>query len=120
MIQALFPVRLAKFALMPVLLSFGLLLSVLLPAAVASGCARGTPADAVAPEQQSSDVAAAGQEKPDAAHRAPFDLASGRPMVMMTVNGKGPYPFVFDTGAPGLLLMQSLSAANRRGRLLSV
>ena len=38
----------------------------------------------------------------------PFDLASGRPMVQLMVNGEGPYPFVFDTGSPILLVMQSL------------
>ena len=39
---------------------------------------------------------------------APLDLESGRPMVQLMVNGKGPYPFVFDTGSPILLVMQSL------------
>lgn len=37
-----------------------------------------------------------------------FDLDSGRPMVQLMVNGKGPYPFVLDTGSPALLVMQSL------------
>jgi len=39
---------------------------------------------------------------------ASFDVDSGRPIVQLTVNGKGPYPFVFDTGSPTLLVMQSL------------
>lgn len=99
MIQIMLPVRLRKSSL--VLLS--------LMAAHAAGCAREKPADAVAPDSQSSGVAASGQAKPETALRAPFDLASGRPVVMMSVNGKGPYPFVFDTGAPGLLLMKSLA-----------
>lgn len=37
-----------------------------------------------------------------------FDVESGRPMVQLMINGKGPYPFVFDTGSPSLLVMQSL------------
>ena len=40
---------------------------------------------------------------------ASFDVDSGRPMVELTVNGKGPYPFVFDTGSPSLLVMRSLA-----------
>ena len=40
---------------------------------------------------------------------ASFDVASGRPMVQLMVNGKGPYPFVLDTGSPSLLVMQSLA-----------
>lgn len=39
---------------------------------------------------------------------ASFDLDSGRPMVQLMVNGKGPYAFVLDTGSPSLLVMQSL------------
>jgi predicted aspartyl protease len=39
---------------------------------------------------------------------ASFDVDSGRPIVQLTVNGKGPYPFVFDTGSPALLVSQSL------------
>ena len=38
-----------------------------------------------------------------------FDVDSGRPMVELTVNGQGPYPFVFDTGSPSLLVMRSLA-----------
>ncbi len=37
-----------------------------------------------------------------------LDLESGRPMVQLMVNGKGPYPFVLDTGSPALLVMRSL------------
>jgi hypothetical protein len=37
-----------------------------------------------------------------------FDVDPGRPMVQLMVNGQGPYPFVFDTGSPSLLVMQSL------------
>jgi len=37
-----------------------------------------------------------------------FGLDTGRPVVPLTVNGRGPYPFVFDTGSPGLLVMQAL------------
>lgn len=40
---------------------------------------------------------------------ASFDLDSGRPMVQLMVNGKGPYPFVLDTGSPSLLVMKSLA-----------
>ena len=39
---------------------------------------------------------------------APFDVDSGRPMVQLMVDGKGPFPFVFDTGSPGLLVLPSL------------
>jgi hypothetical protein len=38
----------------------------------------------------------------------PFDLASGRPVVELTVNDGGPYRFVFDTGCPGLIVGRSL------------
>jgi hypothetical protein len=38
----------------------------------------------------------------------PFDTSTGRPMVRLTVNGKGPFPFVLDTGAPGLIVLPSL------------
>jgi len=43
-----------------------------------------------------------------AATTAPFEVSTGRPMVEMTVNGKGPYRFVFDTGAPGLMVLPGL------------
>ena len=39
---------------------------------------------------------------------APFDVSTGRPMVALTVDGKGPYPFVLDTGAPGLMVRPEL------------
>jgi predicted aspartyl protease len=39
---------------------------------------------------------------------APFEVSSGRPMVELTVNGEGPYPFVLDTGAPGLIVRPEL------------
>lgn len=39
---------------------------------------------------------------------APFETSSGRPMVQLTVNGKGPYPFVLDTGAPSLIVRPAL------------
>ncbi len=39
---------------------------------------------------------------------APFDVTTGRPIVQLSVNGKGPYPFVLDTGAPGLIVRQAL------------
>ena len=38
----------------------------------------------------------------------PLDLSTGRPMVQMMVNGQGPYPFIFDTGSPSLLVTQAL------------
>jgi Aspartyl protease len=34
----------------------------------------------------------------------PMDFSAGRPTVQVYLNGKGPYPFVFDTGAPGSVL----------------
>jgi predicted aspartyl protease len=39
---------------------------------------------------------------------APFEVSTGRPMVQLTVNGEGPYPFVLDTGAPGLIVRPEL------------
>ena len=39
---------------------------------------------------------------------ATFDVSTGRPMVELTVNGKGPYPFILDTGSPILILRQKL------------
>jgi predicted aspartyl protease len=39
---------------------------------------------------------------------APFEVSTGRPMVQLTVNGEGPYPFVLDTGAPGLIVRPAL------------
>jgi predicted aspartyl protease len=39
---------------------------------------------------------------------APFEVSTGRPMIQLTVNGKGPYPFVLDTGAPGLIVRPDL------------
>ena len=38
----------------------------------------------------------------------PFKVSTGRPMVELTVNGEGPYPFVLDTGAPGLIVRPEL------------
>lgn len=37
-----------------------------------------------------------------------FEFDSGRPIVEVTVNGEGPFPFVFDTGAPALYVMPAL------------
>ena len=39
----------------------------------------------------------------------PFGLETGRPTINVMINGKGPYSFVFDTGAPGLALMSHLA-----------
>ncbi len=41
-------------------------------------------------------------------HRAAFDLSSGRPVVEIMINGQGPYPFIFDTGASGAMMRSSL------------
>jgi hypothetical protein len=40
----------------------------------------------------------------------PFDLSSGRPVVDVMINGEGPFPFVFDTGATGAMIRSSLVA----------
>ncbi len=40
----------------------------------------------------------------------PFDMSSGRPVVQAMVNGRGPYPFIFDTGAPDLTVFSPLAA----------
>lgn len=42
---------------------------------------------------------------------AKLDLDSGRPMVDLRVNGRGPYRFVFDTGSPQLLVTPALVEA---------
>jgi membrane-associated protease RseP (regulator of RpoE activity) len=39
---------------------------------------------------------------------APFEVSTGRPMVQLTVQGNGPFPFVLDTGAPGLIVRPDL------------
>jgi hypothetical protein len=41
-------------------------------------------------------------------HSIPFDLSSGRPVIELTVNGQGPYPFVFDTGASGAMIRSDM------------
>jgi len=38
----------------------------------------------------------------------PFDLSSGRPVIEITINGEGPFPFIFDTGAGGVVIGSSL------------
>ncbi|MCB1043381.1 MAG: aspartyl protease family protein [Acidobacteria bacterium] len=38
----------------------------------------------------------------------PFRTDTGRPMIQLHINGKGPFPFVFDTGMPGVMVMRSL------------
>ncbi len=54
-------------------------------------------------------AAAAALSNPvDPVHEAPFDLSSGRPVVDITINGEGPYPFIFDTGATGAMMRTSL------------
>lgn len=44
----------------------------------------------------------------EAPHEAPFDLSSGRPVVEILINGEGPFPFIFDTGAHGAMIRTSL------------
>jgi len=39
----------------------------------------------------------------------PMDLATGRPMIELSLNGHGPYRFVFDTGAGGLVIDAGLA-----------
>ena len=41
-------------------------------------------------------------------YTAPIDLQSHRPVVELTINGEGPFPFVFDTGADQLYIQKSL------------
>lgn len=48
-----------------------------------------------------------GQQQPEV--MVQFELDTGRPVVQAYVNGQGPYPFVFDTGAPGLIIRKHLS-----------
>jgi predicted aspartyl protease len=37
----------------------------------------------------------------DTTHSAPLELSHGKPFVMVTINGKGPFRFVIDTGTGG-------------------
>ena len=39
--------------------------------------------------------------------RVPMDLSSGRPVVDLTLNGQGPFPFVLDTGAGAFVVRTS-------------
>lgn len=52
-----------------------------------------------------SCAACASQEN---AETLPFDLSSGRPVIELMVNGEGPFPFVFDTGAGGMMINSPL------------
>jgi len=38
----------------------------------------------------------------------PFDMSTGRPVVQAMINGQGPYPFIFDTGSPILVILSPL------------
>lgn len=38
-----------------------------------------------------------------------FDDSSGRPVIDITINGQGPFPFVFDTGAGGVTVRPELA-----------
>src|SRR5579863_4699392 len=40
-------------------------------------------------------------------HSAPIDLSHGKPFVMVTINGKGPFRFVIDTGTGGEAFISS-------------
>lgn len=39
----------------------------------------------------------------------PLNLADGRPIVNVRINGQGPYPFILDTGAEGSIVSESLA-----------
>lgn len=39
----------------------------------------------------------------------PFEMTTGRPIVQVLINGEGPYPFIFDTGSPILVLLGPLA-----------
>lgn len=39
----------------------------------------------------------------------PFDLSTGRPVIEVMLNGKGPYKFIFDTGASGSVIDAGIS-----------
>lgn len=41
----------------------------------------------------------------------PFDISTGRPVVEIMINGKGPYRFIFDTGASGSVIDDSVAQA---------
>ncbi len=41
----------------------------------------------------------------------PFDITTGRPVIELMINGKGPYRFIFDTGASGSVIDDSVAQA---------
>ena len=49
----------------------------------------------------------------------PFELASNKIYMQTTVNGKGPFPFVLDTGAPYTVLDWDLAEGNGGANLLN-
>ncbi|WP_421790627.1 retropepsin-like aspartic protease [Hyphobacterium sp.] len=44
----------------------------------------------------------------DTPHTASMDISTGRPVVEVMINGEGPFPFIFDTGASGAMIRTSL------------
>lgn len=79
---------------------------------LALGCGNppegGAQEESVAPDETAAapdaDISSVSE-----AYTTSFDTATGRPLVMTMVNGKGPFPFIFDTGAPGVMLMQEFA-----------
>ena len=66
-----------------------------------SGCVGDPPGGELTP-----GVATAAQTS---IYKTGFEVSTGRPVVEMMVNDAGPYKFIFDTGAPGLILLQPLA-----------
>lgn len=72
-------------------------------------------APAAQQQQQQQQVRRVGVPQPgrvtlDAAiATVPLDTTAPRPEVQLTINGKGPYRFIFDTGASGTVITESLA-----------
>lgn len=74
-------------------------LAVFLPSLVLTGCASGTA---------SHQVAQVAPAAVPAEITAPYTVENGQQIVQLYLNGKGPFGFVFDTGAAGLIVSSAL------------
>jgi PDZ domain/Aspartyl protease len=54
------------------------------------------------------NAAAQSPDSPVTGTTIPFDMSTGRPVVELSINGDGPFPFIFDTGSPLLVIIGDL------------